>query len=414
MGRRKGLEMRTILVNCGVVDCTGRAATEDAGIVIEDGRIAAIGKKAEICPAQESTQEANVIDLQGLYVLPGIVDTHVHLSLTYPLDVPPPLGWETTLPWRCGKAARDALKAGVTLIRTCGEARHTDIALKKAIEEGLAVGSRLVCSGRGITPLGGHGSDSAWYVEASGPEDFRRKARAELAAGADHVKLMVTKGLAQPPEVRGKALVTAEELRAAVEVAHQAGKRVCAHIGGSEGAKLAMKEGVDCLEHCYELDDEAIQMFGETGTYLSPTLNVTHSQAFFKERGWSEDKLEAMTHAGNVHRESFLQAVRAGAKPVTGTDMLPTDRPSEPGFSVAALREIELMVLAGLSEMEALMAATRNAAELCQVADHLGTLEVGKTADLVVVEGNPVQDIKSLRRMRLVMKGGETIRHDQA
>jgi imidazolonepropionase-like amidohydrolase len=357
-------------------------------------------------------QGGQIIDLAGFYLLPGIMDVHVHMSLTYPLDAPPPSGWESTLPWRCAKVAKESLEAGVTLIRTCGEARHTDIRLKKAIDGGLAMGSRLVCAGRGITPVGGHGSEIEWYVEASGPEEFRRRAREELAAGADHVKLMVTKGIAQPPSLRGKSLMTREEVHAVVEVAHSAGKRVCAHIGGSDGAKLAMQSGVDCLEHCYTLDDEAIAMFGETGAYLSATLIVNNSQEFFREQGWSEAMLEKMSRDGDLHRESFCRAVRAGAKPVVGTDMLPTDKPSLPDFPVAAVREMELMVLAGLSEMEVLMAGTKNAAELCQVDKRLGTLEVGKVADIIAVQGNPVRDIESLRHIRFVMKDGVIIRDE--
>jgi imidazolonepropionase-like amidohydrolase len=285
-----------------------------------------------------------------------------------------------------------------------------DIGLKTAIDGGLAVGSRLVCAGRGITPIGGHGSDSPWCIEASGPEDFRRKARDQLKAGADHIKLLITQGIAHPPCVRGKPLVTVAEAQAAIEVAHQAGKRVCAHIGGSEGAKLAMRAGVDCLEHCYSLDDEAISMFGEREAFLVPTLGVNHAEEFFREQGWSEERLQRMTQDGHLHRESFLRAVQAGAIPAVGTDMLPTDKPDLPGFPIATVREIELMVQAGLSEMEALMAATANPARLCQVADRLGTLEAGKLADIIAVEGNPVADIKALRGIRLVMKDGVFVR----
>jgi imidazolonepropionase-like amidohydrolase len=406
-----GGEMRLVLLNCGLVDCTGRAPLDRGAIVIDDGKIAAIGPGTEVYPVERKEEGDHVVDLRGCYVLPGLMNMHVHLSLTYPLDGPPPPDWETTLPWRCAKTARDALEAGVTLIRTTGEARHVDIGLKKAIESRLAVGSRLICAGQGITPIGGHGSDSEWCVEASGPEEFRRKAREQLRAGADHIKLLITQGIAHAPDLRGKPLVTLAEVQAAVEVAHHADKRVCAHIGGPEGAKLAMQAGVDCLEHCYTLDDQAVAMFGERETYLVPTLGVNHAQEFFREQGWPEKRLQQMTEDGNLHRASFLRAVRAGAKPAVGTDMLPTDRPNLPGFPIATVREIELMVQAGLSEMEALMAGTKNTAELCQVADRLGTLQVGKLADLIAVEGNPAANIEALRKMRLVIKDGEIVRH---
>jgi imidazolonepropionase-like amidohydrolase len=205
--------------------------------------------------------------------------------------------------------------------------------------------------------------------------------------------------------------VTIAEAQAVVEVAHHAGKRVCAHVGGAEGAKLAIQAGVDCLEHCYTLDEEAIAMFGERETYLVPTLGVNHAEEFFREQGWPEKRLQQMTEEGRLHRESFLRAVRAGAKPAVGTDMLPTDRPDLPGFPIATTREIELMVKAGLSEMEALMAGTKNTADLCQVAHCLGTLEVGKIADVIAMEGDPVADIKALRKIKLVMKDGKIVRN---
>jgi imidazolonepropionase-like amidohydrolase len=249
-------------------------------------------------------------------------------------------------------------------------------------------------------------------VEASGVQDFRRKAREQLRAGADHIKLLVTQGIAHPAHLRGKPLVTLAEAQAVVRVAHNAGKRVCAHVGGSEGAKLAMTAGVDCLEHCYTLDEKAIAMFGERETFLVPTLCVNHSEAFFREQGWSEQRLQQMAADGTLHQESFLRAVRAGARPAVGTDMLPTDKPDLPDFPIATVREIELMVRAGLSEMEALMAGTKNTAELCQVADRLGTLEVDKVADLIAVEGNPIADIEALREIKLVMKDGEIVRNN--
>jgi imidazolonepropionase-like amidohydrolase len=402
--------MRTVLLGCGLVDCTGRAPVDRAAIVIADGKIAALGPMAETYPAERKEEGDQVIDLRGCYVLPGLMNAHVHLSLTYPLDAPPPPDWESTLPWRCAKTARDALEAGVTLIRTTGEARHVDIGLKKAIESGLAVGSRLVCAGQGLSPIGGHGSDSEWCVEASGPEEFRRKAREQLGAGADHIKILVTQGIAHPPDLRGKPLMTAAEIQAVIEVAHHAGKRVCAHVGGAQGAKLALRTGVDCLEHCYTLDDEATAMFAQSERFLVPTLGVNHAQEFFREQGWPEKRLQRMTQDGRLHRASFLRAIRAGARPAVGTDMLPTDKPNLPGFPIATVREIELMVQAGLSEMEALMAGTKNTAELCQVADRLGTLQVGKVADLIAVRGNPVTDIEVLRQTSFVMKGGEIIR----
>src|SRR5581483_1721732 len=164
--------MKTILSNCRVIDCTGRPRLDKAAIVIEGNRIHAIGAQSEVLNADNDSQ-AQVIDLKGMTVMPGRRNLHVHLSLIYPVGAQPP-GWRETIPWRMNKNAREALEAGVTLCRTTGEANHYDIGLRKAIDMGLATGPRLVCAGRGITPTGGHGSDSPWYIEADGADDFRK------------------------------------------------------------------------------------------------------------------------------------------------------------------------------------------------------------------------------------------------
>jgi imidazolonepropionase-like amidohydrolase len=405
--------MKTILTNCTLIDGTGAAPLNDAAVIIDGNTITAVGPRQELHPDGSDTADASVMDLDNHYLLPGLMNLHVHLSLVYPVGSRPP-GWELTAPFRIAKMAREALEAGVTFIRTCGELRHYDLALKRAINEGLAVGPRLFCAGRGITPSGGHGSESEWYVEADGPEDFRRRARQELKAGADHVKLMVTMGLAESDEVRGKPRITLAEAQAAAETAHQFGKRICAHVGGPEGAKLAVQAGVDCLEHCYTLDDEAVEMMAAAGSYLVPTLSVTAALDFFGEMGMPEPAIQRIAELGERHRHWFARAVRAGVTPACGTDMLPTDKPNIAGFPIASVREVELMVESGISEMEALMAATSNAAEVCQVADRLGTLQAGKLADLIAVAGNPLDAIRNLREIRLVIKDGQVVRNSLA
>ena len=405
--------MKTALINCTLIDATGSAPLDDAAVMVEGNRIAAVGRQSNLFPGGEIPAETTVIDMNGNAVLPGLMNLHVHLSLVYPVGSRPP-GWEFTLPFRVARAEREALEAGVTFIRTCGELGHYDLALKKAIEEGLAVGPRLFCGGRGITPTGGHGSDSDWYVEADGPHDFRRRARQELKAGVDHVKLMVTMGLSEGESLRGMPRITLEEACAVTESAHQVGKRVAAHVGGPEGAKLAVRAGVDCLDHCYTLDEEAIEMMAEAGSYLVPTLSVTGALDFFRELGMPEPGVQRIAELGERHRAWFARAVRAGVTPAAGTDMLPTDKPAAADIPIASVREVELMVEAGLSEMEALLAATRNAAEVCQVSDSLGTLEVGKLADMIAVDGNPVEEIRHLRNINFVMKDGEVIRNSSA
>ncbi|MGH2403107.1 MAG: amidohydrolase family protein [bacterium] len=402
--------MRAVLHNCAVVDCTGQPRLDDAAVIIEGNRIVAAGPRQQILTGATVPSDATVLDMRGATLLPGLANLHVHFSLVYPVGSQPP-GWKETLPFRIAKAARDALEAGVTLCRTTGEADHYDIALQRAIEANLTIGPRMICAGRGITPTGGHGSDSPWYVVADGPDDFLRKARAELKAGADHLKLMVTMGIAVPTRLRGMPRVSLAEARAVCEAAHAAGKRVCAHAGGPEGTRLSMQAEVDCLEHCYTLDDEAVEMIGRAGAFIVPTLCVTNSPDFMRQIGMSEPRLRSLAEEGAQHLEWFRRAVRAGARPALGTDMLPTDRPDVLGFPIATVWELELMVQAGLSPMEALQAATRNAAEVCQVSDRLGTLEVGKLADIIGILGDPTSDVRALRSIRFVMKDGVVVRN---
>jgi imidazolonepropionase-like amidohydrolase len=402
--------MLTILQNCAIVDCTGNPRLENAALVIEGNRIRAVGAQADIVsPATAQEPNARIIDMQGMTLMPGLMNLHVHLSLVYPVGSQPP-GWRQTIPWRMLKSAGEALQAGVTLCRLTGEADHYDIGLRKAIDMGLASGPRLVAAGRGITPTGGHGSDSPWYIEADGADDFLTKARGELKAGADHLKLMVTGGIGAPPHLRGKARLSLAEASAVTQAVHEVGKRVCSHTGGPEGAKLAVNAGVDCLDHCYTLDDESVALMAEHKTFLVPTLCVTNSPDFMREAGMPEARIRILNEEGQRHLEWFYRAVRAGVTPAVGTDMLPTDHPSQADIPIAQFWEMELMARAGLSPMEVLQAATRNAAQICQVDDRLGTLEAGKLADLVAMPGDPSADLHALRDIRFVMKDGVVVK----
>ncbi len=396
---------RYTLFNCSVLDATGRPRLNDAVLGIDGGRIVSIG------PRTTPVLDSDALDMRGATLLPGLMDMHTHFSLVYPVGSQPP-GWRETIPWRIAANARATLSAGVTLCRTTGEMGHLDIAYKRAVESGLASGPRMVCAGRGITPTGGHGSDSPWYVEADGADAFRHCAREELKAGADHLKLMLTMGIGASARVRGEPRVSESEARAVTDAAHVAGKRVCAHNGGAAGAKLAVRSGVDCLEHCYELDDESVEMVGQARTFIVPTLCVTNSPDFMREVGMPEARLEVLRREGERHLDWFSKAVRAGARPAVGTDMLPIDRPASADVPIAEVWEMELMVRAGLSPMEAIQAATLNAAELCQVADQVGTLETGKFADIIGTPADPSTDITALRDIRFVMKDGEIVRND--
>jgi imidazolonepropionase-like amidohydrolase len=221
---------------------------------------------------------------------------------------------------------------------------------------------------------------------------------------------MVTGGIGAPAHLRGLPRLSLAEASAVCAAAHVAGKRVCAHVGGPEGAKLAVQAGVDCLDHCYTLDDESVSMMGEQKTFLVPTLCVTNSPDFMRQAGMPEARIQILNKEGEKHLEWFYRAVQAGAIPAVGTDMLPTDHPDRADIPIAQVWEMELMGRAGLSPMQVLQAATVNAARICQVDDRLGTLEPGKFADLIAMPNDPSVDLRALRDIRFVMKDGQVVK----
>jgi imidazolonepropionase-like amidohydrolase len=244
--------------------------------------------------------------------------------------------------------------------------------------------------------------------------------REQLKHGADQIKLMVTGGHTEMIAGTGtyrESQLLMDELEAAVEAAHQKGKRVCAHAG-NPGLKSAIRAGADCIEHGYHLDDEAIEMMIQNDVFYVPTLVCNLDEEWLRESGVMEPdpgggnrglagrvlvaQGEGVTpEYAQVHRKGFQKALKAGVKIACGGDSNPAGE--------FALLEIEHLVRAGMGEMEALMAATRTCADLCGVVDQLGTVEVGKLADLIVLSGDPLESISNIRKLSLVLKGGQWV-----
>ena len=409
--------MRTLLTNAHLIDGTGVEVRPIAGLLIEDHRVAAIYNAAErdgtsaTEDAAENTAENTLaagvdttIDLAGGYLMPGLWDVHAHLSMVFPqpaLHLTPHHELPADRTVRCGRAAMQALEFGVTSLRIVGEAHYVDVAWKRAFASGMFTGPRLFVCGRPLIATGGHGWQHGVSVEVDGPDEVRKAAREQLKRGADQIKLMVTGGVASPTETMHEPQMTFDEIRAAVEIASFKGRKVCAHVGGPLGAKMAVKAGVASIEHGYLLDDEAIDLMLEHGTTLVPTLAVTQDTDFVTANN-AEFAIEKILAAAPDHLESFQKALAAGVKIATGEDM-PVP------FAERIIPEVETMVAAGMMPGHAVVASTRNAAALCGVADELGTVEVGKVADLIVLDSNPLVDISNLRRLRLVFKEGELV-----
>jgi len=398
--------MAIALSNASIVDGHGRDAFMGQ-VVVEGGRITAVG-------AGEPPVGARRIDLRGHTILPGLIDTHVHLCLDGGVSPAAQLTSETyamTL-LRAARNARRQVEAGFTTVRDLGARSCLDpygpggVAhnIKRAITDGICSGPRILAAGLAITITGGH---SHWMGrEVDGGDAVRKAVGIELKEGADVIKFMATGGIAtQTSADRFAAQLTLEELSAGVREAQKAGRRTAAHAEGCEGIVNALRAGVDSIEHGSYLTDEAVELMKAQGTVYVPTLAVR--QRIFREgrgAGVPDFIVTQVDRAIEAHTASVQRAHRAGVTIAMGTDAGASLFPHG-----GSAHELVAYVGAGMTAMEAVLTATRNAAALLGISDRLGTLEPGKLADLIVVEGDPLADIRVLtgpRAIRLVLLGG--------
>lgn len=342
-----------------------------------------------------------VLDGTGMTVLPGLIDCHVHLCATASPDIMAQVTGDS-LPRATVHAVRNAqahLAAGVTTVRDLGALGGIAIEVGRAIDDGLVAGARVQAAGPVITMTGGHG----YFIgrEVDGVDAIRRATRLAVKEGAGCVKVMSTGGLLTPGVTAGRTAFTEEELRALVEEAHNAGLRVATHAIGNQGIKNALRAGVDSVEHGFYLDDEAIELLlARDDVFLVPTLMGVRCALEHREglAPWLLAKTEAVVED---RRASFQRAYAAGVRFAAGTDAgTPFNHHGGLAGEIAGLVDI------GLSTSDALVAATRHGAANLGMADRLGTIEPGKVADLVLVDGDPLADIRALRRVRHVIKDG--------
>jgi imidazolonepropionase-like amidohydrolase len=393
--------LTTILDNCNVVDVEEGVVKKDVKILIRDRWI-------EDISVDKVKLEGRVIDLQGYFVLPGLMNVHNNLSIDFPFEKINPNEDPAVTVLRCYRRALDALQSGVTTLRTVGEIHRADIALKKMINEGWVEGPRIVAGGKGLGVTGGHGAGFG-QVEADGPFEFLKAARVELAYGADHLKIFISGGIAKPEEEFDEPQMTKEEMQAVVYAAKSKRTYVAAHAGGSNAILTAVEAGVICFEHGYVLNREAARAIKNVKGYFVPTLSVTRSPEWMRANKFNELTIDKALSAAKRHTQSLKTAVNEGVTIVNGTDLPPGDLN---GGVNATVREIEFLVDAGLSRVDALRAATVNAARLCNLADRVGLVKKGYYADLIAVPENPLDDIKALEGIAFVMKDGRVIRDE--
>ena len=399
--------MTRIVISGGrVIDGTGANAA-DADVVVEDGRIVEVGTGLD---GDEQ------VDATGMSVLPGLFDCHTHVVVS---TVDQTRNLQTPFSYRFYQAMHNleaTLRVGITTVRDAGGA---DLGIKEAVADGLIRGPRMQISLSMLSQTGGHGD--AWTASGAevrffprhpgvpetvvnGTDEMRSKVRELVRMGADVIKVAVSGGVLSPRDKPTHAHFRQEELDVLVEEANAAGIWVMAHAQAAPGIKNAIRAGIRSIDHGIYLDEEAIEMMLAQGTWLVPTLVAPRGVIDASEAG-AAIPAQSVAKAREVvetHRESFARAVQAGVKVAMGTDSGVTPHGNN-------LRELELMVEGGMSPMQALVATTRSAAELMGLEAELGTLEAGKRADLVLVEGDAL-DVASLAdRISAVYKDGERL-----
>jgi imidazolonepropionase-like amidohydrolase len=395
-----------VLRNVTLLDGTGAAPVPGQALIVERRRISWIGPEAHLPEGSPSL----AVDARGGTVMPGLINCHVHLTNDGSPDLFGQVARDsvTTAALRGYLNLQLTLESGITSVRDCGAASGIALDLARAVEDGLIPGPRIRAAGRVITMTGGHGH----FIgrEADGPDGVRQATRAEIKEGAHFIKAMATGGVLTPGVVPTQTALQQDELEQVAREAHNAGRRAACHAIGNEGIKNAIRAGIDSIEHGFYLDDEALELAVDHGTVLVPTLiavnQIVNNGGTGAIPDWVVQKAES--ESGH-HRDSFGAAVRSGMKIAAGTD---AGTPFNPHTFLA--QELALMVEYGLRPMDAIVAATHSAAENLGLAPEIGTLEVGRLADIIVVDGDPSTDIAAVGRTRFVMKDGAVVRNDFA
>lgn len=391
--------MDVLFVDALVIDGRGGIA-ERGRVLVREGRIAAIGRDVPL-PKGDGT---SVVDLGGRILMPGLIDTHVHVAGG---DYFP--GYEDeaigVAALRTAEVALRTLMAGVTTIRTAGSRDYLDLQIRDAIDQRLISGPRILAAGRGLTITGGHLAGIC--LEVDGPDEMRKAVREHVKRGADAIKLMMSAGVATAGLDIQATQFGPDEVAVAVYEAHKAGRRVLTHAIGREAIRTAIAGGVDSIDHGHYLDEESAVRMKERGTYLVPTFGPGYYYTEVRQaEPWRIARAEAVKEQ---HVRAFRLALDVGVPIAMGCDC---GAPSRMPNGENAL-ELELMVRHGMSPEQAIRAATVDAATLVGLADRLGTVEVGKIADLIALDRNPLEDIRACRTgVRLVMRSGAVVRDD--
>ena len=393
-----------------VLDVKTGKMLADQTLLIEDGKIVKVGAAADI----KAPADATHIELPNATILPGLIDAHTHLTME------PKFGYDRlaisvpreALIW--ARNARVTLLAGFTTVRNVGASGFTDVALRDAINAGDVPGPRLLVSGPALSITGGHCDNnmlpSEYHATSDGVADgiaaVQHKVRENIKYGADLIKVCATGGVLSLGDNPQASQFTLEEMKAIVADAHRLGRKVAAHAHGAEGIRWAAEAGVDSIEHGSYIDDAGIAAMKEHGTYLVPTLYL--GDWMIDNAGLTRLPPPLLAKAKEVipaARKNIAHAFASGVKVAFGTDAAVYPH----GLNA---HEFAVMVRLGLTSLQAIQAATVNAADLLGWSGKVGTLEPGAWADIVAVDGDPVKDVTTLERVKFVMKGGEVVKNE--
>ncbi|OFS63233.1 amidohydrolase family protein [Nosocomiicoccus sp. HMSC09A07] len=403
---------KLLVKNVNLINGSDEDVLENTSVLVEDGKFVEVNPKS----VDDSVE---VLDGEGRYLVPGFIDSHVHLVTEFQ-----PLAEKLAQPFSYNffksiEYARNTINAGITTVR---DAYGADLGFKKAVEDELVVGPRMVISVSALSITGGHG-DSTNYSGidvplitphpglpsniADGVEEVRKKTREILRAGADVIKVMATGGVSTPTDHPRFTQYSQEELNVIVEEArYRNGVKVMAHAQGEEGIQQCLDAGIHSIEHGIYLTDKIIDQMKEQGTFLVPTLLAPVSVIeFAEELGVSEVGLKKSKEVLDAHVESFKKAHKSGVKIAMGTDAGVFKHGTN-------LRELELMVEHGMTPMEAIIASTKTAAE-CLELDNVGQIAPGFLADFVLLKENPLENIGSLKdndNILVVAKEGKVLK----
>jgi len=374
----------------------GNGEVIEKGTVGVDGNLVKfVGPVKKYPPSKKDT----VFDISGKTILPGLIDAHIHICVDGSPDPITSLLKDSVpqITLKAADHARRTLEAGVTTVRDMGGKDYIDIAIRDGIESGILQGPRMLCSGKLVCMTGGHG----WQFgrEANGMDEVRAAVREQLKAGADLIKLMATGGIMTKGVEPGSTQFTLEELIAGVEEARKAGRRTATHAQGTEGIKNALWAGINSIEHGFFLDDEAIELILEMKAFVVPTLCAPyHIIKAGVRKGVPAFAVEKSKAVMKSHWQSVKKAHKAKIPIAMGTDAgTPFNRHGE------NLKEMELLVRIGFTPMEAIVATTKTASEVLGLEKKIGTLEKGKLADLVIIDGDPLENIGILQHKEKIM-----------